>query len=770
MPSHRRPWTRLSPSNSSRLIVITFVVVAAVGAAFAGCHPTGTRVADVIETASLAGGFTVLASRSAHGTWLAVGVAAVVLARGWLLVPALFTIGIAFESVLPSRTRQWVGSVVGAVGVQVVLRWPPTVFHGFPSLVAAALTTILAVSARRRSPAHLRRRALIFVGGLGIGALVLSLPVLIETLLVRGEALAGEAAAKAAFANIGGSNSTAIVADLTRASTDSMNATSALSGWITAGARVVPIVAQQARSLTGTLASASHAAAIGARQVPSINYHRLGYHHGQINLARLTAMQDPMQILDRELHITDRQLDGLSSSWLVGPLNERVDSLRTEIGRAEHTADLAVAAAKVLPAMLGGDGVRHYFIAFMSPSESRGYDGFVGSYGLLTGSDGHLSLTLSGQSSDLETLLPQGGALLKGVAGFLARYGQFDPGKYVRDATFSPDLPTVASVLAQQYVQTGGVPIDGVLAIDPYGLAALLHFTGPIQVPGLPVPLTYRSAAYVLLKEQYTTFDVGETNQNLLRHDFLQNALHLSFDKLVNGSLPAPKTMAAILDPAVVEGRISLWSFHTNEQSFLRRLGLDGSFPAARGADLLAVTTQNAGGNKIDAFLHTSISDHVTVNPGTGDVVSEVTITLKNDAPGSDLPPIVIDSPADPGLAPGTNQMWLTLYSPLVFEKASIDGAPETLSSGIELGVNAYSNYVDVPPGATTTLSVHLVGRLDLRGGYRMAIRLQPSAIPERGVVEVGSAGAWKLSTNSSALWHLSGAMRQHRLFRFVPT
>jgi hypothetical protein len=753
----------------SLVIVVALAGAAAVGAGFAGCHPTGTPAADVAETAAFAAAFTLLASRSSRGTWLVVGVVAVVLSRGWLLVPALGTTGIAFSAVLMSRTHRRVGAIVGAVGVQVVLRWPPAVFHGLPTLVASALVAVLAVSAWRRSSARTRRRALLVVGGLGVGAVVVSLPIVIATLIVRGEASAGEAAAKAALSNVGSGSSATAVGDLDRAATDTADASSALSGWIMAGARVVPLVAQQARFLTGALTSAAQAAAVGARQAPAIDYHRLGYHHGKINLARLTAMEGPMRILDRQLHTTTHQLAGLGSSWLAGPLEGRAVSLRTEVGRAQHSADLAVEAAKVLPAMLGGDGVRHYFIAFMTPSESRSYDGLVGSYGLLTADDGHVSLTLSGVSSDLETLLPPGGATLRGVPDFVARYSQFHPG--VRDATYSPDLPTVASVLEQQYVQTGGVRVDGVLAIDPYGLAALLHFTGPLQVPGLPVPLTSHNAAYILLKEQYTTFDAGETNEDLLRHDFLQSALHLAFDKLVAGSLPSPKTLAAVLQPAVVQGRISFWSFHRSEQPLLRRLGIDGSFPATGGGDLLAVTTQNAGANKIDAFLHTSVLDHVTFDPSNGDVASEVTISLTNDAPASGLPPIVIDSPADPELAPGTNHTWLTLYSPLVFEKASIDGAAETLSSGVEVGVKAYSAYVDVPSGATVTLRVHLAGQVASRNALAMTVRLQPAVNPEREVVEVTPAGAWRLATtDGSARWDLSAAVRQYRSFRFVPS
>src|ERR1039458_3902882 len=161
MPSHWPPWTR-SPRDVSLLVVVAWA--AAVGAAFAGCHPTGTPVADVIETAAFAAGFTLLASRSSRGTWLVVGVAAGVFARAGLLLPALATMGVAFESVFLSRPRRRVGAVVGALGVQVILRWPPEVFHGLPTLVTTALVAILAISAWRRASARIRRRALLVVG------------------------------------------------------------------------------------------------------------------------------------------------------------------------------------------------------------------------------------------------------------------------------------------------------------------------------------------------------------------------------------------------------------------------------------------------------------------------------------------------------------------------------------------------------------------------------------------------------------------------------
>ena len=70
----------------------------------------------------------------------------------------------------------------------------------------------------------------------------------------------------------------------------------------------------------------------------------------------------------------------------------------------------------------------------------------------------------------------------------------------------------------------------------------------------------------------------------------------------------------------------------------LYRLGLAGAFPAARGHDLLAVTTQNAANNKIDVYLQRSISDAVNYDPTNGAVASKLTITLHNEAPAQGLP------------------------------------------------------------------------------------------------------------------------------------
>ncbi len=690
------------------------------------------------------------------------------MSRSWLLIPAAATELIAIRSVFKPRAQANTGALVGALGAQVMLRWPEMVFHGFPSLVAAALVVVCAPSAWRNSSRLLRRRSLQVVIGLVAAAFILSVPLLVATLLVRGEVSKGQQAAKVALEDVGGGGSAIVSAELQLANENASRASSAVGGWWTAGARLLPVVAQQGRFVAVALKTAAQISSVGERQVSAIDYHNLEYHDGRVNLARLRAMATPTRIVNRQLHLAVHQLDAVGSGWLLAPIQSRASIFDNELTRSAHSADLAMQAVRVLPGLLGGDGPRNYLLAFMSPSESRGYDGFIGAYGVLTAVDGHVSLTQSGPTTDIEANLPPSGATLTGVPGFLARYGIFDPGKFARDATYSPGFPTDADVFTQIFEQAGGVPIDGVLGLDPYGLAAFLHFTGPIQVPGLPVLLTESNAAEVLLKTQYTTFDVGIPNQDQIRHDFLQQTLHLTFNKLVSGSLPSPKELSAALDPDVVRGRISFWSFHADEQPLLRQLGVDGSFPRTQGKDLLAVTTQNSGNNKIDAFLHKSIDDRITFDPGSGSVSSTVTITLVNDAPASGLPSIVIDNPGDPGTPAGTNVTWLTVYSPLLFDRLTVNGVRGSMTVGKELGVNAYSQFIDIPAKSTVTLKVHLIGHIG-PGPYRLEVRLQPSANSQHGRVEVTPSTGWRLATNApSAHWTLGSGMRQTRSFQFV--
>ena len=145
------------------------------------------------------------------------------------------------------------------------------------------------------------------------------------------------------------------------------------------------------------------------------------------------------------------------------------------------------------------------------------------------------------------------------------------------------------------------------------------------------------------------------------------------------------------------------------------------------------MTTQNAANNKIDVYLQRSIYDAVTYDPANGAVASRVTITLHNWGPRQGLPSEVIGSYSGSGLPPGTNETWLTLYSPLGLRSATVNGQSQGVSDQAELGVHAYSEYVDIPPQSSVTLTFDLAGVTTPGLGYGLSLYNQPMVLPDHG-------------------------------------
>ena len=713
-------------------------MAAAVGGARAGAHPTGTAVADPLYGAALAAGVTVAASRASRLALLVVTAVAFAMSRSWLWIPAGVALIGAFAATFQRRGHRRWNAAVGALAAQAILRWPSTSFHGFTALVAGASVAVVALSGWSHCRRRTRRRLAIAAGAVVGVAVILTVPALLSAVLARGPVTTGIAIGRSSLDQVEAGQAPAARAPLATAAADLATARRETTGWWDAGAYLVPLVAEQQRALADGTRAGAHLTAVASAEAGRLDVQSLRYRGGRIDLAAVRALAGPVARLDAAAAGAQATMAGTRSEWLVGPIAHRLAGLDSQVVRARRTLDLAALGLRDGPAILGGQGTRRYFVAFMTPAETRGLGGFIGAYGVLTVTDGRLSLTASGRATQL---VPAGATpRLVAPADYAARYGSFSPQTHFEDVTYSPDFPTVEQVMAGLYPQVGGQPIDGALVLDPYSLAALLHFTGPITVPGLAQPLTEADAADVLLRGQYLTYADAVDE----RHDLLQAALSAGFAKLTSETLPSPRTLSQVLDPMVRQGRLLFWSSHPSDQPLIDRLGLSGAFPRpGPGSDVLAVTVANAGNSKIDAYVHQSVTDAVRYDPGSGAVDATVTIRMRNDAPSTGLPAYVIGSYPGSGLPSGTSEMWVSLYSPLAVTDAATDGTPTGLSAPHpEDGVSAYSTYIQIPSGATTTLTVDLHGRVAL-GAYRLTTRLQPLANPQSLDVSVTAPAAW---------------------------
>jgi hypothetical protein len=138
--------------------------------------------------------------------------------------------------------------------------------------------------------------------------------------------------------------------------------------------------------------------------------------------------------------------------------------------------------------------------------------------------------------------------------------------------------------------------------------------------------------------------------------------------------------------------------------------------------------------NKIDSFIHRDVEVSSIVDPDTATVTQKVTVTVRNDAPPSGLPPYVIGNQL--GLPVGTSQDILALYSPHQLDTVSIDGEPIGSAAESEFGGPVYSLVVEVPPGGSRTVVFELHGAVP---GWPYALQVVPQAMahPDQTTVRV---------------------------------
>lgn len=741
--------------------VLALVAASAVAGALSGAHPTGTAVVDPIYDAFFAGLVTAAGASAGRATLLWMAALAGGFSRGYVIFPAAADLIVTLASTFTRRAIAPVGALSAALAVQVLLRLPSVGFLGGSALVGGVAVVPCLLHARSRLPRRARRVTSWLLAFAAFGAVALSVPVAVEAVLARQEVTSGTAVAEDALSLVSAGNANPAKAELAVAHQDFESAAARTGSLWASGAKLVPLVAEQRLGVVAATQVASKITAVAGAQAGRIDFAGLHYSHGGIDLAALTALQNPLQEVSSALNGGTARLSSVRSPWLVGPLRSRLDLLYTKVAKAARSASLAAQAVAAAPSLLGGNGTRHYMVALMDTSESRGLGGLVVSYSVVTASDGKLSL---GTFHDISYLAGQlaahGGGKLAGPPGFIAMYGQ-NPAEYPQNITYAPDLPTVADVADQLYREAGNGSLDGLMVLDPRSLAALLDFTGPIQVPGLGT-LDAANAAGVLERQQY--LDFPQPLEQDARRAALADALQQAVAKLSSGSLPGPGALAATLGPVVRAGDMLLWSLHKADQPFLERIGLAGRFPSYNGGDVLGVVTADAGADKIDAYLNRTVTDHVSYDPASGKVTHDLTVTLDNQAPSSGLPSEVIGTPGPAKPPPGTSRLWLSIYSPLRLESASLDNKAIAVSSGRQYGVYTYSTFLGIPPKSTVTLTFHLSGTVTPGASYRLSLYNQPMVQPDRTTITVSRVGATRPAAST---WNPLGMSRTFRVFSF---
>jgi hypothetical protein len=283
-----------------------------------------------------------------------------------------------------------------------------------------------------------------------------------------------------------------------------------------------------------------------------------------------------------------------------------------------------------------------------------------------------------------------------------------------------------------------------VIAVDPATLQALLQLTGPVAVNGWPVPITAGNVVHVTLYDAYNSF----TNETQ-RADFLSNVAHAAFSAFQRLPVTDVSSLVSALGPVAHQGDVMVYSTHPDEEAFLEQVGVAGAVPAVQSGSL-DVVTQNVAANKIDYFLHRSIDYRATITPdgsSRAQTSVDLSVNLDNTAPPDGLPPSLI-GPYSSQFQPGEEATYLSIYSPLEFESARLNGSPASMSSARELDRNVYSDFIDIYSGKRATLEMSLAGPVSLLPGgwYRLDLPRQPSVNADQVTVAIEVAPGWQIT------------------------
>jgi len=465
--------------------------------------------------------------------------------------------------------------------------------------------------------------------------------------------------------------------------------------------RVVPLLGRQLRAATAVSSAAARAATVGVGAVDD-GRRILAMPHadGPQRVAQMRALASLAARADARL----APLTFGPRGGLLPPVAHAQAKLVAQVAGIRAGLRKGAAGAGAVADLLAGP--RRYLVFAANNAEMRAGSGMFLSVGELVTQDG--TLHLNGMSTVTEVPQPQNVPLEGDMA---ARWGWLRPEVEWRNLMLSPRFDASAELATRMWSAIGRGPVDGVLALDPVTLRAILGATGPVQVGSLTV-----SAGNVvdeLLHAQYLRFP-SDAQVSERRSDLSATAT-AAVEALQTRTWSATQLAQGI--GGAVRGRhIVVWSARPADEQAWETAGVAGTLKP----NSLLLSVVSRGGNKLDQYL--GVTSDLSVRRAGNRTEGAVRVTVRNSAPPGE--PSVIDGPySGIGLDEGDYLGVLAVNLPADAEQARIDGVPQLAVAGPDGPTVVVGTQFRLPRGQAQTFVI----RFDIPGRHG-AIRLEPSA------------------------------------------
>jgi hypothetical protein len=271
----------------------------------------------------------------------------------------------------------------------------------------------------------------------------------------------------------------------------------------------------------------------------------------------------------------------------------------------------------------------HFLLFDMDSDELRPSGGFMGNYALLTIQGGHLVGGI--HLKDVITLdCPNGVCPTNPIPATYA-WMNIDPQHFgMRDSNLSPDFPTSAQLVMQQYQRESGQKVDGVIMITPEIIKDILQVTGAISVPGFSQSVNAKNLQdvihyyHILSGNTGGTTSAGTTERKVI-DTLLGGALLQKF-----ATLDATKQSTVMRQ--IVQGfstkDVQVYLTDPQVQAVLVGLKVASSVAMPPGADGLMATDANVGATYYNSDIKETVADTITFDQN-GNAIHDATITYQ---------------------------------------------------------------------------------------------------------------------------------------------
>lgn len=456
---------------------------------------------------------------------------------------------------------------------------------------------------------------------------------------------------------------------------------------------------------------------------------------GAIPIEPLRTLAQPLSRADALAGDAYTVIHSAPRTLLAGPVGEARRAAEEQLAPLHHTLRAASAIVAGLPAFLGAEEPSRFYFAAAGPAELRGTGGLIGAYSIMTIEDGRVSFSPFGPVQELP--VPALDDVPSPSEEFSRNYDRFrNANGFWLNVNMTPDFPQAAEAMLLALEDQTKLEIDGVIQADPFALQALLEMTGSAEVPGLDITVDADNVVPFTTNEAYVRFAHDSEARKLVLGEVAKSVVERFFeeaDPSVGGLRKLVGTMS--------EGHIQVYSHDATMEQGLQGTGVGGALPHPSG-DFLSVVQNNGGGQKIDFYAHRRVEYRVDLGD-EGSAAASLDVSLRNEAPDSGLPPYIIGP--IPGVSEvGENAAIFSAYCRVdcLLRSAELNGRPEGLQSGSELGYRYYRGEIRIPSGDTgsfrTELDLPTAWQGNSSGGtYHLTFLNQMTIQPTRVRIEI---------------------------------